>query len=105
MIEDVIDLPTKLKRALLTKLYVLEERQVVVEDRRHSDRVPRHVANLPGRERLGETCDVEGARRACRIDTEVTFHRIAKHKRTRIDSTAGEISDRRADLRRRSRRR
>ncbi len=64
MIENIIDLPTQLQRSFFVELDVLEEREIVVEDRRQAHSVARHVADLARRERLRETVDVESARRA-----------------------------------------
>ena len=58
MVEDVVDLPTKLNCMLFTNLDVLEERQIVVEDRRHSHCVAWHVADLSRGKGLRKTFDV-----------------------------------------------
>ena len=46
VVEDVVDLPPQLNLALLAKLNVLEECQIVVEDRRHAHVVSRRIADL-----------------------------------------------------------
>src|SRR5262249_24545834 len=64
VVENIVDLPAELQRALLAELEILEEREIVVEDRRHPHRVARHVADLSRRKRFRKTRDVESSRRA-----------------------------------------
>ena len=46
MVEDVVDLPTELEIAFLVDPDVLEEREIVVEDAGHANRVPWQVSDL-----------------------------------------------------------
>ena len=55
MVEDVVDLPSKLERTVLADFDVLEKGEIVVEDARHSYGIARHVSDLSGCERLRET--------------------------------------------------
>lgn len=45
MVEDVVDLPPKLKFSPFTKLDFLEQRDVVVEDRRLTNKVALQIAD------------------------------------------------------------
>src|SRR5262245_45055674 len=46
MVEDIIDLPSQLNLALLSDLYVLKDRDVVIEDRRQSNQIARQIPNV-----------------------------------------------------------
>ena len=64
MVENVVDLPAQLQRTFLAELEILEEREIVVEDRRHSHRVAWHVADLSRSSRLRKTSNIESSRRS-----------------------------------------
>ena len=91
VIEDVVNLPTQLQRACLTHRNVLEERDVVVEDRRHAQRIARHVADVPQLSRPRKATDVDYVRRSGRVGATDVAHRIADRIRSRIDLAAGDI--------------
>ncbi len=64
MVENVVDLPAKLQRTFLAEFEILEEREIVVEDRRHAHSVSWHVSDLSGSKWLRETRHVESSRRS-----------------------------------------
>src|SRR5215510_11131161 len=78
---------------LLTKFYVLKERQIVVKDTGHPHCISWHVADLTRGGWLGKAGDVEGAWRTSGIGTKFTFHRIAHDVWSCVDSAASEICD------------
>src|SRR5205807_2233480 len=78
-VEYIIDLPTQLHLALLTNLKVLEDRKIVVEDRRHAHRISRHIANVTQARRIGETTDINHVLHSCRVVSTHSFHWIAKN--------------------------
>ena len=98
MIEDIVDLPSQLNCMLLTNLDVLEERQVVVEDARHTHIVPWLISDLSESGRLGETCNIKRSGSARRIRAEITLHRITHHVHTRVIATTGKVCDWHASL-------
>ncbi len=94
MVENVVDLPTQLQRTILTAhRNVLEQRHVVVEDRRHAQRVSRRVADVAQTRRPRKTIHVDDVRRSRRIGAADVSHRIANRVSTRVVLAAGDVGD------------
>src|SRR5437899_3018030 len=70
MVKDVVDLPPKLKLALFTQPDVLEERNIIVKDRRQTEDISLQRTNAPGRTRFRKAGGIDciyltrGVRRA-----------------------------------------
>src|SRR5437588_89853 len=83
--------PTQLHLAPLADLEVLEDRKIVVEDRRHAHCISRHIANVTQARRIGETTDIDHVLHSCRVVSAHPFHWIASYFRNRVNRAASEI--------------
>ena len=92
MVENIVDLPTELERVLFPDGNVLEECQVVIENRGHTQRVSRRVAYVSQTSGSGKTVDVDYIRSTSWIRTTDISHRITNGIWSRVVLATGDVS-------------
>src|SRR5437016_8112918 len=85
VVEYIVNFPAQLDLAPLTQGNVFEERQVIVEDRRHPNEIPAHVADVSQPRWIRKAADINHVGHSRRICARNSFHRIAGYLGSGID--------------------
>src|SRR5262245_65651816 len=95
MIEKVVRLPAELKRTLLTKAEILEQRKVERQEARKTNHVSLRIADLSQGGWTGEARSVDQHRCSCGINRSCITVWIADHEWAGVDFSASVVGDRR----------
>jgi len=93
MIEDIIDLPSKLNLAFLTQAYVLKECQIRIEDRGQPKLIALQAADTPRNTRFGEASGIDRIGQSGIVRGADPCIRVAQQNRSRVDIAARKVCD------------
>src|SRR5260370_3483071 len=93
MIEDIIDLPSKLNLAFLTQAYVLKECQIRIEDRGQPKLIALQAADTPRNTRFGEASGIDRIGQSGIVRGADPCIRVAQQNRSRVAIAARKVCD------------